>query len=287
MGFKMFTLAEAISKAFRENSDKQSGQHSIENKNYFPFDIPAGLQPGYGVFSMEGRNPSINQDESTDSWDVKGDINYLTTDETLYISSTSVSDVGNMVVVQGLDGDYLEQTGIAILNGQNQVEVKSLIGGSITWLRFFIALNNSSSDLVGEAYIAESDTLTGGVPNTSTKIQGKIAFSEEGTSNNRTYNCVYTVPAGKSMTTSNAIMTASRGKDVIVRTQARFFGGTFIGGIPFDIFEGFISFVPIILPRIIPEKTDLKVRLTSNNADTSVSVRIDLLVVDNEVLNNG
>ena len=29
MGFKMFTLAEAISKAFRENSDKQSGQISV------------------------------------------------------------------------------------------------------------------------------------------------------------------------------------------------------------------------------------------------------------------
>lgn len=29
MGFKMFTVAEALSKAFRENSDKQSGQISV------------------------------------------------------------------------------------------------------------------------------------------------------------------------------------------------------------------------------------------------------------------
>ncbi len=29
MGFKMFTVAEALSKAFRENSDKQSGQFSV------------------------------------------------------------------------------------------------------------------------------------------------------------------------------------------------------------------------------------------------------------------
>lgn len=29
MGFKMFTPAEALSKAFRENSDKQSGQISV------------------------------------------------------------------------------------------------------------------------------------------------------------------------------------------------------------------------------------------------------------------
>jgi len=50
-GFKSFTTAEAISKGFRENDDKQSGQHSVANTpqiTYFD-NIALGNVPGTAI----------------------------------------------------------------------------------------------------------------------------------------------------------------------------------------------------------------------------------------------
>lgn len=262
-------------------SDIDNREHELSREakrvtsvSEFFLDISKGLVEGHKIVIMQGRNPEINAGESTDIWDVGGDINIPTSAITLFISSTD-SDT-EQIVIQGLDSDFNEQTGFATLNGQNQVEVKNLAGDPITFLRFFAAINFGTSSLLGDIYISESDTLTSGKPDTSTKIQGKICIGNE-----RTFNAFYTVPAGKSLVTTSTLFSVARGKDVLIGTQTRPLGKTFISGVPFNIFESIFTFIQPIFPPIIPEKTDLKLNVTANADFTQTSVRIDFVQIDN------
>lgn len=255
---------------------------NTNSNNDFFFDIALGKVEGIKYFSSRGRNPNIDSGQSVDVWslaDIIPRVNYPSADVTMYMSSTNVGDVGNLIIMEGLDVDYNEQTGVATLNGQNQVEIKDLLGNPITFLRFFRAQNLSSSELLGDVYIAESDTLTGGIPDTNSKKYSKLLIGDE-----RTFDAIYTIPAGKVGNAALINFSVNRGKDALLKTRTRSEGGVFVTGNNFDVYQSFLSPTLLRIPGFVGEKTDIVFSTTVNNEDTTVTAKLDLIVVDEEVL---
>jgi hypothetical protein len=154
--------------------------------------IALGRYPGVYMVDKFGENPAVGTTEE-DIWQIGGKETLLTTAQTMYASCTdNVNGVGQVIKVDGLDADWDEQTGYATLTGQTQAPVVAADGSAQTWMRVHKAFQVSAEpDPVGDVYIAESDTLTGGVPDTTTKVHGYIDYTDAA---QQTEKAMYTVP---------------------------------------------------------------------------------------------
>ncbi len=114
---------------------------------------------------------------------------------TMYCSSEdNTNGVGQVLQVSGLDENWDQQTGLCTLTGQTQAAITKVDGSAAEWTRIHRAFQVSPEpDPIGDVYIAESDTLTLGVPDTGTKIHGYIDYT---TAAQQTEKGMYTVPRG-------------------------------------------------------------------------------------------
>ena len=116
----------------------------------------------------------------------------LTAGATLYVSCGTVGTT-QVMQVEGLDENWMIQTGYGTLTGRTQSAIVSATGAAQLWTRVFRAYQISAvPDPVGDVYIAELDTLSLGVPDTDTKVHGYIDFSDAA---QQTEKAMYTVPA--------------------------------------------------------------------------------------------
>lgn len=120
-----------------------------------------------------------------DIWSQGGLYTFLDAAAAMFASSSSASDTAVIVKVQGLDANWNLQEKTVTLTGQTAVAIDG------TWIRVFRAYVSGTTAAVGDVYIAETDTLTAGVPNTASKIKAKINIAYQ-----QTMMCIYTVPAG-------------------------------------------------------------------------------------------
>jgi hypothetical protein len=129
-------------------------------------------------------------------WPANSLYTFSTTPENMYVSSSSAADIGRIIFVAGLDGEFGRISGFGITNGQNQSIVTSLPGAGIP-LEFFrvnlaldvtLALNKATA--TGNMYIAALTTPVGGVP----PVADTRAIISQGES--RSSAIVYTTPAG-------------------------------------------------------------------------------------------
>lgn len=185
--------------------------------------VAIGAEPGVSVLHKFGFNPDV--DAAEDIWDYGGDYNWIDTPAALYVSSSEAAD-DQIIHVIGLDANWEPQNAIAALNGQAQVE----IGSGLTWKRVHRAFNVNSSETAGDVYIARSDTLTAGVPDTGSKVHAMIHQAEQ-----QTLMAIYTVPANRTLLThhwhvtlegtGSAFLNSPRGMRVAL--QYRLEGGVF------------------------------------------------------------
>jgi len=154
--------------------------------------VAAGEISGVQVVRKFGANPAVSTTEE-DLWNQGGEETLLTTAATMYASAGGAAT--QVLIVQGLGPDWKAQTGFVTLNGTAQAEIKDAAGGAQTWLRIDRSYQVSAApDPGSDVYIAESDTLTTGVPDTETKIHAKIDFTNAA---QQTEKALYTVPSGK------------------------------------------------------------------------------------------
>jgi len=155
----------------------------IPVKDYF-VEVSEGNVTGAKSIHKFGRN--IDADTGVeDIIEQSGTMTYLSSPATHFISSSNAGDTTQVVTMEYLDTNWDEQSATATLNGQNQVQ----IGGAADVIRVNRAWVDA--DVAGDVYIAESDTLTGGVPDTATKVRIKIAIGK-----NQSLNALYSVPNG-------------------------------------------------------------------------------------------
>ena len=231
-------------------------------------EIALGNVPGYSKGFILDENPDMEADVSETMWDQGGLLVRLSGDTQLKISSTSALDVGIVIAVLGTDSNYNAITRVGTLNGNSQVNLDGLM------FRVNQAVVVGSVDVQGDIYIAEADTVVGGVPQTSSKIKSKIRLG-----NNITSNGFFTVPLGKSICGIRANYIAGKGADVRFSTFVKLFGGVFFNTGTFPVYQGGL---PLNAEDVcLPEKTELEVRGTTDNPDTFGTVLISYIMVDN------
>jgi len=193
-----------------------------------PFNLNASSNlPGFEGFFVSGKNPDVGVSGVEDIWDLGGTYTFMTSAAALFVSSSDDND-DQLIFVRGLDADLNAQTSTVTLDGQTQVE----IGSSLTWLRVNDGFNLSGTRHAGTVYIAETDTLTGGVPDTSTKIKSALL-----TVNQRTQNGFFTVPNGVDCSFWSIDISIGKGKDATVMFEVRPPGGSFLAGQPIEIYQ--------------------------------------------------
>jgi len=248
------------------------------NKDFL-LEVAKGNVPGHKMGTMIALNPDVGTTETETIWDLGDTYTYLTADTQLYISSTSASDTAVFVVVTGLDEDYLEVTRTVTVNGQTQVALSGLM------FRVFVAVVAGSTSPVGDLYIAESDTLTAGVPDTATKIKSQIALTglDSGTefaSHNITHNGFLTVPAGKTLYSLSLSTFVEKNADITFGGRVKLFGGSWINRSPSPLYQEFAT-LAFDTRLSLAQKTELEFRVIAGNPGSSFQFQFQYMLVDN------
>ncbi len=144
-------------------------------------DIAAGSDPHVSQVHLVGRNADIDTG-SEDIWDAGGDYTQFAAAAAVHVSSSNNAD-DKTLTINGLDANGVRQTKTVVLAGQTETTVTG------TWTCIFSA--SLSAACAGDVYIYEDDTVTLGVPDTATKIRGKIPAAAL-----KTFQAIYMIPAG-------------------------------------------------------------------------------------------
>ena len=255
------------------------------NKDYFT-EVSLGNVPG----STAGFAIGVNRGVGTAAETFVGDQGGLNTDlggaTQLYISSSSASDTDVDVVISNIDENYVSETLTVTTNGQTQVAISAATGFDVQ-----VMLVTGSTTPVGDLYLAETDTLTGGVPDTASKIRAIIplsvteagAASGAGTdfaSDNISHLGRVTVPAGKQMLIYTIIVGTNKNDNVKIQGRVRFFGGPWLNRNPIPAYQ---SNVPVVFnpPLLLPEKTSLQFMATGGSVDSNAQVQAFFILRDN------
>ena len=246
------------------------------NSVEYRLEMSKGNITDHEIVGFVGTSDGAPSNNEKTLWDLDQIMTPLTSPQTLYVSSTNSGD-GQTIIVEGLDGDYNPITGKAVLNGQNQVEIVDFTTGNpITFLRVFGAPGNflGSTNLLGDVYVAESDTLSGGVPNDDTKIKAHIVAK-----NNVGRNGFFTVKAGYTAYLTKVTLTGRKNDEFDVDFLVRTPGGVELrpsrtNGYQnvIDLFDPYVKFT---------EKTDFEVRLTPRTVNTSITFFGQFILVKN------
>ncbi len=250
-------------------------------QNFF-LEIAKGNVPGHALVTKFGRNPDIDTTtDPEDIWEGGATMNWPTSAGVISVSSTDADDDGNpttntgaqKITFEGLDGNWDEATEEVTLDGTNPVTTSG------TFIR------------VNRAYITQAGTYRG---TNEGSVQGTIGGSTMvallgGTG--QTLLGRYSVPAGKTAylytsqiivgsgaTTNRASVTGFQVPNADDTTQP--YAGAkriFYEANNIELVETYHPEMPITFT----EKTDIWYQAEVDTNNTEVSVRFNLVLVDN------
>ncbi len=241
-------------------------QIADRNDSEFFLKISRGLIEGHSITFVTGINPDVDQTEET-VWGQGGRLVYPATGVPMFISSSSAADTGQSILINGLDTNGIMVTQFVDTGGQSQVSIPTNL------LRVFTAFSQDS-DLAGDLYVAESDTLTNGVPNTAAKIKTKIIQG-----NNVSRNGFFTIPADKTGYLKDIRGTVGKGKDATINLLIRNEGGVFFNSGHFNLYQSSASFEIGVFAELLP-LTDIELSATST-VNSDVTISLDMVLIDN------
>jgi len=246
-------------------------------KDYFIEIIKGNITATESQFIL-ARNRALAGTVFETIWDVGGNITRLSADTALFISSSSASDTDVDVAVSGLDDTFTEIIRTVNTNGQTQVALSG------DMFRVHIANVFGSTSPVGDLYIAESDTLTGGVPDTPSKIKAKIPLSAADSgihaSDNISHNGFRTIPAGKTLLGVEISDSSKKNQDVELDFRI-----TPFGGVPLSLGINWLYQSLAVLPFPIrftaPEKSEVEFRALGGTVGDSIDLQLEFVLIDN------
>lgn len=243
----------------------------------FLLECAKGNVPGHSVIQKFGRNFDIGTaTDPQDCWSQGGIYTYLSSAQTLYASSSNAGDAQE-ITIEVLNSDWVEELRVVNLSGQSQVVIP---GGTI--IRVNRAYNTDSTNLAGDVYIAESDTLTGGVPDTTSKIKAVIDLGYD-----QSLMAVYSVPAAKTAYIlgwhSSIEGTSPAGLKTELSLRVREFGKIFRVMHTHSLFVDGTTYIHHFFKAIpkYPAKSDIIVKIdqvSNNGAD--VAAGFDIILVN-------
>lgn len=236
------------------------------------FEISKGNIPGQSTGTIFGRNQDIDPSSEELIWDYGGMETYLTADTELFLSSDSASDTNVDIFIWGMTDDYnFKQEVHTHTTGQAQHSVGN-------FFRIFRMVVVGGDAPLGNIYIAESDTVSGGVPTTPSKVH---CFMAQGT--NVTHKASGTVPVDHTMYIHRLYMGVRRGEDAVINFSQKPFGyPDFIESSSFPLYQEsqFLTFDP---PFVVDGKTSFEFTATTVTNNTQVVVNTAYTLVDDTV----
>lgn len=211
-------------------------------------------------------------------WDNKFDYTPFTEDTEMYLSSSNNADT-QLVRVTGLDTNFDKLSVDTQLTGQTQTSI-----GIFRHVQSAIVLGPTTP--AGDIYVAASDTLTAGVPDTNSKNKSKIIQGK-----NTTHNGFYWVPRGKTVVVpAIQASTDTATKHVAIQTVITHFGGLPMNVATYTAMAGFLQYTfPVPFNNMAslgsPDdvalgKAFIEFKGLTNSNDTQVFFSLDLIVVD-------
>lgn len=196
-----------------------SNQFSKSLTPEFKLEVAKGSVPKHGHFILGMCNSAVGTTEES-VWALGGIQNYSNTLTEMFASSSSALDVGQVLVVTGLNEDRALESRTVLSNGQTAVSVGE-------WHRVLQVRNlgfpaAQNGDLNGSLYIAEADTLVAGVPSTASLIRCAIFYdTAAGRSPNVGLVAGFTPPEGFFAVITSIKFAAPNSKDVVFSTLIR------------------------------------------------------------------
>ena len=245
---------------------------AFTHSNFF-IEVAKGNVAGHSILHVDGHNEDFQAAE--DIWDYGGDYTDSTAAVAHYISSSNAGDT-EVIKVDYLDENWDQQTINVTLDGQN----KTRIGTTETMIRIQGAKNAGSADLLGDVYIYEDDTLTAGVPDTATKVRGKMSIGH-----GALLNAKVAIPNGKVGFMVERTLTASISTSLDILLLAREFGKVYVvDRHPHLSLNSIVG--PVLLPSIYRAKTDIKFRASASAANSLLGVSFSILLIDEDLVNS-
>lgn len=231
----------------------------IDDEN---LNVARGIVVGAESLRVRGyRNPITNSTEETVWEGSASNPTLLESAQQLTVSSTSSSDAGVVILIQGLDANY------------NRIEeLITLTDGNVTTaLSYLRVLFVSVADSGG-------DPLNGDIE--VTYLTNEIAFIER--SSAEALNASYTIPAGYTGYVVYGEAGTGKGDDVELILYTSGPNKIWVIGHIIEIYQSAYQYKPVY-PVAIQEKTDIRIRANTNTANCKASASIELLLIKNPI----
>jgi hypothetical protein len=228
----------------------------------FELQISRGQISYHAPLFKFGFNSVVSNTEET-IWDAGGIYTYPSSALAMTVTSAGgATDSGITVVVQGLDGNYLEVSEEVTLNASGVATTTQ------TFLRVF------------RAYVSGGTEPTGNITITNTAT----TYAQIIDGDHQTLMAVYTVPAGKTLYLSRGSISSGTeiaNKFITGRLVTRLQGKIFRTQAKVTLTNGFIDF-DWEVPLQLPEKTDIEASAVASSASTTaVSATFEGILIDN------
>lgn len=235
----------------------------------FESQVALGNVPEITNYPFAGEAPNLTTGSLSTLWTQQGIYSYLTANTELFLSSSNAGD-NQPYLIRGMTADYLEKTAVGVVAGQTQTSVGE-------FFRVFDVISLGFTNNAGDIYLAEADTLTGGVPNTPSKIKAKIEIGR-----NTTSQAIRTIPAGMTGLIYLVTFSVERGADVefslLFRNQP---GGVLLDTFKVNVYQTVAS-LSLQYPFAVQERTDFEIRALSDTNNVRASVAISAVLVTND-----
>jgi len=247
-----------------------------EGSDFF-FEMANGNIPGLTQGTVAGNNPGLSADTEESVNNIRLETGtgavytYLTTDTTVYISSSNANDT-QIIALVGFDDTFTAVVRIATLNGQTPVA----FSGDIFRVTAIAIISSPQVAAVGNIYLSTDNTdITAGVPNTLSKVLAKIdTGGTQGTLANRT------ISATQKAYLFNIVFNSSKSTDADIILRFRTApDDDFAPAPPFQVFQN-TDTVNQIIGTPLPAKTDIDITAISPTAGSKITAQFSLILTD-------
>lgn len=238
-------------------------RHAIEEINNTYGDVVSVMDKKKSLIKF-GRNGSVDTAFET-VWRVGGDETYPTTNAIDKISSSDDSDNQN-IVIEGhtiSSGELTFVTQTATLDGFVETALTTPLA------RVTRLYNDDTSNFAGTIYVYEDDTVTDGVPQTTSKIHMAVTAQNQSEKASTSFSnqdyFIMTSFSGYCFDKSAAVVEFIIETRVVATTPKvfrRIYSTAGTNGVP--------TVREFTVPIIIPKNSDVRIRASADNASTDI-----------------
>lgn len=207
-----------------------------------------------------GYNSSLQNGVEEVIWSYSDGLYYANTANVVSIVSSSSSDTGVDVTIDGLDSNWNMISETIRVNGTTSVVTSN------SFIRVLATVNTGSNTAIGNITFSQNGN------------ENVVAYIIDGVG--RGMKAAYSIPAGYTGYLYKGDASVGKGGDAEVKMKVRYFGKTWVVGHVAQVYESQYNY-DFPFPSVLPEKTDIQVTAKTTKTGTSIGCNFDILLVKN------